>query len=260
MDVATVPVKRAMGKLSAPVPWMLEAVILPQLVLGEYLEAGVVAVLSIFNAGPGFVQESRAQATLEALKSRLALVAAVRRDGIWTTVPAAPWSPAGAERHLDDGHARHHRGRSVCRHRRLCFVLDTVKSANNLMTVETPMWGPDYPHTDGIWPESSQYIEEQFAGLSADDIHKIACENAAKFYNLTNRGEPALPPDRRRGGPALCSVERFVALHGDPVARSHRGEVIPHRDMLDAPIIPERHTVRLPAKAHLPVRPAAMLV
>ena len=23
--------------------------------------------------------------------------------------------------------------------------------------------GKDYPHTDGIWPESSKYIEEQFS-------------------------------------------------------------------------------------------------
>jgi len=58
--------------------------------------------------------------------------------------------------------------------------------ANNLMTVDTLMWGSDYPHTDGIWPESNKYIDMQFAGLSAEDIHKITCENAAKFYNLTN--------------------------------------------------------------------------
>ena len=57
---------------------------------------------------------------------------------------------------------------------------------NNLMTVDTLMWGSDYPHTDGIWPESTKYIDEQFAGLSADDIRKITCDNAAKFYNLTN--------------------------------------------------------------------------
>jgi len=57
---------------------------------------------------------------------------------------------------------------------------------NNLMTVETLMWGSDYPHTDGIWPDSTQYIKKQFEGLSDEQIHKITCENAAKFYNLTN--------------------------------------------------------------------------
>jgi predicted TIM-barrel fold metal-dependent hydrolase len=59
-------------------------------------------------------------------------------------------------------------------------------NTNNLMTEDTLMWGSDYPHTDGIWPESDKYIEEQFRGLTADQVHKITCENAAKFYNLVN--------------------------------------------------------------------------
>jgi H+-transporting ATPase len=68
---------------------MLEAAILLQLFLGDYVEAGVVALLLVANAAISFFQEGRAQATLDALKSRLALVAAVQRDGIWTTIPAA---------------------------------------------------------------------------------------------------------------------------------------------------------------------------
>jgi predicted TIM-barrel fold metal-dependent hydrolase len=54
------------------------------------------------------------------------------------------------------------------------------------MGVETLMWGSDYPHPDGIWPESSKYIAEQFAGLPADVVRKITCENAGKFYGLIN--------------------------------------------------------------------------
>jgi H+-transporting ATPase len=93
VDVARHPVQRALGKFWAPIPWMLEAAILLQLGLGDYLEAGIVAFLLIFNAALGFVQEGRAQATLDALKSRLALLASVRRDGHWTTVPAATLVP-----------------------------------------------------------------------------------------------------------------------------------------------------------------------
>jgi H+-transporting ATPase len=89
VDVTQHPLLRAARKLWAPVPWMLEAAILLQLVLGDYVEAGVVGLLLIFNAGLGFFQEGRAQATLDALKSRLALVASVKRDGHWTTVPAS---------------------------------------------------------------------------------------------------------------------------------------------------------------------------
>jgi predicted TIM-barrel fold metal-dependent hydrolase len=52
--------------------------------------------------------------------------------------------------------------------------------------LETMMWGSDYPHTDGVWPESNKFIEEQFAELTPDQIHKITCENAAKFYRFSN--------------------------------------------------------------------------
>ena len=88
-DTALHPLWMALQKFWAPVPWMLEAAIVLQLLLGEYVEAAVIAVLLVFNAGLGLFQESRAQATLAALKSRLALNAAVRRDGAWRTVPAA---------------------------------------------------------------------------------------------------------------------------------------------------------------------------
>jgi H+-transporting ATPase len=87
-DVAQHPVQRALRKLWAPVPWMLEAAILLQLFLGDYVEAGVVTILLIANAAIGFFQEGKAQATLDALKSRLALVAVVQRDGKWVTIPA----------------------------------------------------------------------------------------------------------------------------------------------------------------------------
>jgi predicted TIM-barrel fold metal-dependent hydrolase len=52
------------------------------------------------------------------------------------------------------------------------------------MGVETLMWGSDYPHADGVWPESSKYIEEQFGHLPADYIRKMTCENAGRFYGL----------------------------------------------------------------------------
>ena len=89
VEVAQHPLTRAMRKLWAPVPWMLEAAILLELGLGDYAQAGVVALLLVFNVGLGFVQESRARETLDALKSRLALVASVRRDGAWANVPSA---------------------------------------------------------------------------------------------------------------------------------------------------------------------------
>ncbi len=85
--------RRLAEKFWAPIPWMLEAAIVLQLALDKYVEAAVIAVLVLFNAVLGFVQESRAQATLQALKARLALMASVRRDGEWRTVAAAELVP-----------------------------------------------------------------------------------------------------------------------------------------------------------------------
>ena len=88
-DASVHLIRSALGKFWAPVPWMLEAVIVIELGLHDDLEAIVIAVLLVFNAALSFFQESHAQATLTALKSRLALSASVRRDGVWKIVPAA---------------------------------------------------------------------------------------------------------------------------------------------------------------------------
>jgi H+-transporting ATPase len=92
-DTALHPLRRALGKFWAPVPWMLEAAIVLELALGKYVEGAIIAALLVFNAALGLFQESRAQATLAALKSRLALNATVRRDGKWATVSAAGLVP-----------------------------------------------------------------------------------------------------------------------------------------------------------------------
>ncbi len=92
-DTSVHPLRMAVEKFWAPVPWMLEAAIVLELALGKYVEAAIIAGLLAFNAALGLFQESRAQATLAALKSRLALNASVRRDGAWKTVPAADLVP-----------------------------------------------------------------------------------------------------------------------------------------------------------------------
>ena len=92
-DTSVHPLRRVFEKFSAPVPWMLEAAIVLELALGKYTEASVIAVLLVFNAALGYFQESHAQATLAALKSRLAMNASVHRDGAWTNAPAAELAP-----------------------------------------------------------------------------------------------------------------------------------------------------------------------
>ena len=46
------------------------------------------------------------------------------------------------------------------------------------------MWGSDFPHPDGIWPDSREYVAREMTDLPADVRHKIVCDNAARLYNF----------------------------------------------------------------------------
>ena len=87
-DATVHPLRDVVSKFWAPVPWLLETAVVLELVRHDYLEASIIFGLVAFNAVLGYLQSSRAQATLAALKSRLALSASVRRNGAWGTGPA----------------------------------------------------------------------------------------------------------------------------------------------------------------------------
>jgi H+-transporting ATPase len=82
------PLRALWEKLSAPVPWMLEITILLELALRRNIEAGVIAVLLLFNAALSFVQERHARKALQLLRRRLAIQVRVQRDGAWQRLPA----------------------------------------------------------------------------------------------------------------------------------------------------------------------------
>jgi H+-transporting ATPase len=65
-DTSVHPARMALIKFWAPVPWMLEAAVVLEISLGKYVEAAIIGALLLFKAALGFVQESRAQATLAA--------------------------------------------------------------------------------------------------------------------------------------------------------------------------------------------------
>jgi predicted TIM-barrel fold metal-dependent hydrolase len=68
---------------------------------------------------------------------------------------------------------------------RATFQNDPVGCENlERIGVETVMWGSDYPHPDGVFPDSQEFIQRQFGHLPADIKRKIICENVGKFYGL----------------------------------------------------------------------------
>ena len=50
--------------------------------------------------------------------------------------------------------------------------------------VDTVMWGSDFPHPDGVWPDSREFIGHELGHLAADVRRKIVCENAGRLYGF----------------------------------------------------------------------------
>lgn len=72
--------------------------------------------------------------------------------------------------------------------RRQChatFMHDPVAINNRATTgVESLMWGNDYPHPEGTWPESQARVAEQFDGVSDADLQAIVSGNAAGVFGF----------------------------------------------------------------------------
>jgi uncharacterized protein len=47
--------------------------------------------------------------------------------------------------------------------------------------VDNVIWGSDYPHPDGIWPDSQQVIATDLGRLEAAVQRQMTCENAGKL-------------------------------------------------------------------------------
>jgi len=50
------------------------------------------------------------------------------------------------------------------------------------------MWGSDYPHSEGTWPNSRQELDKIFAGVSQADRDAIAGATAAEIVQIALPG------------------------------------------------------------------------
>ena len=50
--------------------------------------------------------------------------------------------------------------------------------------LEKIMWGSDFPHPEGSWPNTAQYLKDNFGNFPEQDGRKILGENAVDFYGL----------------------------------------------------------------------------
>jgi uncharacterized protein len=54
----------------------------------------------------------------------------------------------------------------------------------DLLNVDHLMWGSDYPHTEGTFPNSVDRVSKDFAGVPATIARKILADNAGKLYGI----------------------------------------------------------------------------
>lgn len=56
--------------------------------------------------------------------------------------------------------------------------------SRDLTGLDCLMWGNDYPHHDGSFPFSADWIEKQFDGVPANEIDQICRGNAAEIFGI----------------------------------------------------------------------------
>lgn len=79
-------------------------------------------------------------------------------------------------------------------------ITDDPVALNNVAFTgaDVLLWGNDYPHDEGTWPDSRPRIEAIRAKLGPADARKVLCENAARLYGFDldylARHKADLPP------------------------------------------------------------------
>jgi H+-transporting ATPase len=87
------PILKFLSYFWGPIPWMIEAAALFAGLVQHWSDFVIILVLLLANGVIGFWEEFQAGNTIAALKAKLALFARAKRDGAWTSLPAAELVP-----------------------------------------------------------------------------------------------------------------------------------------------------------------------
>jgi H+-transporting ATPase len=80
------PVEAVLKRMWGPIPWLLEAAMLFELLLGKVVQAAVVFLLLVFSAVIGAIQEGRAKQAIGYLHQQLQISVRALRNGTWQTI------------------------------------------------------------------------------------------------------------------------------------------------------------------------------
>ncbi|MFP6630458.1 MAG: amidohydrolase family protein, partial [Myxococcota bacterium] len=69
--------------------------------------------------------------------------------------------------------------------------------------VDKLLWGSDYPHMEGTWPNTMDSLRATFGSYPEDETRRILGTNAAEVYGFDLE---ALAPIAEKFGPALSDI------------------------------------------------------
>jgi len=87
------PVMRTLKRMWGPIPWLLEAAMIFELIMGKGVQAAVVFLLLVFSAVIGEIQEKRAKKAIGYLRQQLQISVRTLRNGTWQTIPSRELVP-----------------------------------------------------------------------------------------------------------------------------------------------------------------------
>jgi H+-transporting ATPase len=87
------PVMGTLKRMWGPIPWLLEAAMIFELIMGKGIQAAVVFLLLVFSAVTGEIQEERAKKAISYLHRKLQISTRTLRNGTWQTIPSRELVP-----------------------------------------------------------------------------------------------------------------------------------------------------------------------
>jgi predicted TIM-barrel fold metal-dependent hydrolase len=70
--------------------------------------------------------------------------------------------------------------------------------------LETVSFGRDFPHPEGTWPNTREWLRDAFAGIPDDELRLMLGENAIRFLNLDR---DRLVEIAKRIGPSIADIK-----------------------------------------------------
>jgi predicted TIM-barrel fold metal-dependent hydrolase len=94
---------------------------------------------------------------------------------------------------------------------RQCYVVASFMSRDEALLrhkigLDRLMWGADYPHYEGTWPQTDRWLKETFGGLPKAEVRAVLTDNAARAFGfdieqLTRHADAV--------GPSVEELERY---------------------------------------------------